>query len=231
MRKSRFTEEQIRLALLQAEVAYLSLTKEITMSNAQIMSKLQQLQPCSNKHLPDSVITGMTLSFTHARTQLIRSRSNPSGAGYIYVPTQGTSSLLQNTRAIRKLMALPAGVEDNYTHMLNTALMGGTSYPILEAVLGTVTGAVSAGAGLLFTVAGTALSLSKTSQRVLARLGDELWQVEEIGKDKTSKWFDGDAKGAVHIASYFLVDPYRGRGPVKSKGWLIHEERTELTLL
>lgn len=191
------------------------------MTNMQNIASLQELQRESGKRLPDSVITGMTRSFTQARYQLIRSRVNPSGAGFVIEPTGGISSLPQNTQAIRRLMTLPAGSEDNFTYTLNTALQGGTSYPILTAVLGIVTGAASAGAGLLFTVASTALSVAQTSQRVLARAGDQLWQVEEIGKIRST---------AVHVGSYFLVDPYRSRGQSRIKGWLIHEERTELDI-
>jgi hypothetical protein len=191
------------------------------MANMQIIASLQELQQDSGKRIPDSVVTGMTLSFSRARYQLIRSRANPSGAGFIDEPTDGIASLPRNTQAIRKLRTLPAGIEDNFTYMLNTALLGGKSYPILTAVLGTLAGAVSVGAGFLFTVASTALSVAQTSQRVLARAGDELWQVEEIGKIGST---------AVHIGSYFLVDPFRGRGQSRIKGWLIHEQRTKLDI-
>ena len=191
------------------------------MSNIQLLSLLQELQGDSNKQIPDSIITGMTLSFTRARYQLIRTRINPTGAGFITEPTNGYATLSQNTQAIRKLMTLPAGIEDNFTYRLNTQLLGGTSYPVLTAVLGTIAGAASSGAGLLFTIASTALSLSQTSQRILARAGDELWQVEEIGKVGTN---------IVHVGSYFLADPYRGHGVSGVKGWLIHEERTSLDI-
>lgn len=190
------------------------------MANPKIIASLQELQRDSGKRIPDSVITGMTRSLTRARYQLIRSRMNPSGAGVLYEPTDGISSLPKYTQSVRKLMTLSDSVtEDSFTYILNTALLGGKSYPILTAVLGTIAGAASAGAGLLFTVASTALSVAQTSQRVLARSGDELWQVEEIGKVKSA---------VVHVGSYFLVDPYRGRGRSRIKGWLIHEERTEL---
>ena len=186
-----------------------------------ILTSLQVLQQDSGKRISDSIITGMTRSLSRARYQLVRYTRNPSGQGYVYLPTDGIATLPQHTQAARKLMTLPAGIEDNFTYMLNTALLGGRSYPILTAVLGTLTGVVSGGAGLLFTVASTGLSLSQTSQRVLARAGDELWQIEEIGKIGST---------AVHVGSYFLVDPYRDRGQSRIKGWLIHEQRTELDI-
>ncbi len=199
----------------------------------QIINQLDPLQQESGKRIANSVITGMTRSLTRARYQLMNSQMNPSGGGAIYVPTRGTQSLSQatNRQNIRKLMTLPAEREDNFTHSLNTELLGGEQYPVLTAVLGTGVGLVTAGGGILFTAATTALSLANTAQRVLARLGDELWQIEEIGKSNSSRWFDGNTQSAFHVGSYFLVDPHRAGGNVRSKGWLIHEERTELTLL
>lgn len=190
------------------------------MDNRQLIASLQELQKDSGKRISDSVITGMTQSLTRARTQLIRPQRNPSGGGFIYQPTDGFDSLLQNTQAVRKLMTLPAATENNFTFSLNAALLGGKSYPILTAVLGTVVGAMTAPGGLLFTVVSTGLSLAQSSQRVLGRVGDELWQVEEIGKSGTS---------IIHVCSYFLVDPYRKSPQSRVKGWLIHEERKELT--
>lgn len=190
------------------------------MADPKVLASLQKLQRDSGKRIRNSVITGMTHSLTRARYQLIRARKNPTGAGYIRVPTDGVESLPQKTQSVRKLMTLsPAATEDSFTYILNTSLLGGTSYPVLTAVLGTIAGAASAGAGLLFTISSTALSLAQTSQRVLARAGDEVWQVEEIGKVGSD---------VVHVGSYFLVDPYRGQGRSQVKGWLIHEERTEL---
>ena len=193
-----------------------------------LLNTLPELQPDSGKHLSDSVITGMTRSLSRARYQLVRSR-HVSGSGYIYEPTNGSSSLMNNLQASRKLMTLSAGHEGNFTYALNTALLGGTQYPVLTAVLGTAVGLASGGAGLLFTVATTGLDLARTTQRVLARDGDELWQVEAIGKIRSNGIF-GSSTTALHVGSYFLVDPHRTRLQERTKGWLIHEQRTELTL-
>ncbi len=114
--------------------------------------------------------------------------------------------------------------------MLKDELAGGEQYPILMAGLGVAIGPAGFTAGLLFSAATTALSLAQCSHRVMGRLGVELWQIREIGKADSSGWFDGSSKSAFHIGSYFLVDPYRANGQVHAKGWLIHEERTELTL-
>lgn len=187
---------------------------------AQTLQSLQELQPHSRQRLPDSIITGMTRSLTQARYNLIRARSNPSGPGVVIEPTNGWESLSRNTQSTRKLMTLQPTT--GFMDMLNNQLLGGNSYPVLTAVLGTAAGIASFGAGLLFTVGTTALTLSQTAQRVLARAGDELWQVEEIGKVRSGASFR-----PVHVGSYFLVDPFRAQS--LAKGWLIHEERTELT--
>lgn len=101
-------------------------------------------------------------------------------------------------------------------------LAGGKSYPVLNAVLGTVAGAQLV-AGMLFTIGTTALELSKTHHGVPARQGDELWQVEEIGKV-----VKGAAWDVVHVGSYFLIDPFRTQ--TVTNGWLIHEEGTLLSV-
>lgn len=74
-------------------------------------------------------------------------------------------------------------------------------------------------AGLLVTIATTALSVENTIQRVLPRTDDEIWHVEKIGKVDNK---------AIYISSYFIVDPYRKLS--NSKDWLIHEERKEVIL-
>lgn len=123
---------------------------------------------------------------------------------------------------------MPDNIETNSLHVLNTALLGGKSYPVLTATLGTAVGIASLGAGLFFTVATTALSLAQTSQRALARPGDQIWQIEEIGKVLDNSLLGSGKYKAVHVLSYFLVDPYRNQAP--RKGWLIHEERNDIVL-
>jgi hypothetical protein len=175
----------------------------------------------------------MTRSRTQARYRLIRSIPNPRGAGFVAVPTEGAQSLMQpqSRQSIRRLMTVQREVRGNFTSTLNDDLLGGESYPILNFALGTAAGVVSGGAGLLFAVATLALDLSRTVQRVLARGGDELWQVEEIGRAEASGLF-ASGQVAVHIGAYFLYDPFRHGGSFESgRGWLIHEARTELTLI
>lgn len=98
-------------------------------------------------------------------------------------------------------------------------MLGGESYPILTTALGIASGVVSGGAGLIFTLATTGLALANTTTKVLARPNDEIWHIEEIGKIGNK---------AVYVSAFFIVDPFRKQST--SKGWLIHEEREELTL-
>ena len=90
---------------------------------------------------------------------------------------------------------------------------------MLTAILGVVAGGASVGAGCIFTAATTALSVANIPQKVLARVDDEVWHVEEIGRSGNE---------AVHISSFFLADPFRLT--TLSKGWLIHEERRKVIL-
>jgi hypothetical protein len=98
-------------------------------------------------------------------------------------------------------------------------LLGGERYPVLTAAIGIAGGAISGGAGLLFTLSTTGLALVNTAGKVLARAGDEIWHIEEIGKEGNK---------AIYISAFFIVDPYRKQAP--DKGWLIHEEREEISL-
>jgi len=192
-----------------------------------ILNQLQELRPHSNKHL----LGNIDISF---KEKLSNSSINPiqlvspkqiASMNWVSEPKKGSQSLLQakNRQSMRKVMSLPASTDTNFTYVLNTALLGGRSYPVLTAIIGTATGLASFSLGLFFTVASTGLSMSQKSQRVLARGGDEIWQIEEIGKSRS----DGTFK-PMHINSYFLVDPFRKQNALK--GWLIHEERTEIIL-
>jgi len=84
------------------------------MADPKILVSLQELQKDSGKCIPDSVITGMTLSlFTHARYQLIRACKNPSGVGFLNEPTEGISFLPRNTPSARKLKS--AAIRRSYS--------------------------------------------------------------------------------------------------------------------
>jgi len=183
----------------------------------EILNQLQELQKKSDKHL-SPVITGYLQD--HDQPRALVETVLVANSKWAVKPIGGASSLLkpQNRQIKRKVKTLSAGYE-HIINPLNTALLGGESYPVLTAVLGTAVGVASGGAGLLFTVATTGLSLANTAQRVLARTGDEIWQIEEIGKVGNK---------AMYVSSYFIVDPYRTHS--QNKGWLIHEEREEVIL-
>jgi hypothetical protein len=125
-------------------------------------------------------------------------------------------------RAETRLKKLGSEPGDYIAGQLNDALLGGSDYPILGAVAGTAVGLGTGGAGFLFTIATTALSISKTTRRVLARDGDEIWRVEEIGKVTS-----GGKAQPKYVLAYFLIDPCRGHSP-HHKGWLLHEDRYDL---
>lgn len=195
--------------------------------NDQFIQKLPELKPPAGKRLPDSIISGMTayLGNYQSRYQLIKVQKNPKGAGFLSVPTKDAASLLQNIHINRKLMTV--NERENYISMLNKALQGGESYPTLTAILSIVAGIPTAGigtiSGILFTAGTTAVDSTRKHQDVQARVGDELWQVEEVGKVR-----DGNAWKVVHVGGYLLIDPFRKQ--TLTQGWLIHEERSVISI-
>ena len=191
-----------------------------------IINSLEVLQEDSGQHLsPVAIATSV-----HSDGKKLVRAKLIANANWTHEVIKGASSLLQagNRQHISKVTTMPAMVETNSLHVLNTALLGGKSYPVLTAALGTAAGIASFGTGLIFTVVSTGLSLAQTSQRALARPGDKIWQIEEIGKVLDDGVLGSGAYKAVHVLSYFLVDPYRHLAP--RKGWLIHEERNDITL-
>lgn len=184
-------------------------------------SCLQELRPHSRKNIDKvarSRIQNRKEPRALVRHELVANGQFITRPKFDFTKPQGQSSI----RVARELSQFGGHVILNE---LNTALQGGTNYPILTAGLGVVAGVVSFGAGLIFTVATTAISLHQTTSRVLARPGDKIIHVEEIGKER-----NGASYKPVYVSSFFLVDPFRTNGNSLTKGWLIHEEREYLSL-
>lgn len=179
--------------------------------------QLQELRAESGKRLPDHVIHGITrfapdrklpVQLTIANGRPVAKWGGGAGGGAL--------------RSEQKFKTLGPEPNDNLALQLNDALLGGADYPILGAVMGTAVGVGTGGAGFLFTVATTALSVAKSTRRVLARDGDELWRVEEIGKVLRA-----GLPVPTLLTAYFLVDPFRGQSS-GSRGWLLHEARYDI---
>lgn len=143
-----------------------------------------------------------------------------SNANWKVKPKNGIQSLANpvNLHSARKVKILGPGKEQ-IINILNKALLGGENYPVLTTVLGIAGGMVSGFGSILFSVGTTAISINNQVRQVLARFGDEIWHVEEIGKVGNK---------AMYVSCYFIVDPYRAQTP--NKGWLIDETRIELDL-
>lgn len=190
-----------------------------------ILEQLDELRPETGvKILGD--MTGLKKYLQDSgRKPLLLANPKLSNGRWVHEPSAPLKDLVkrENRVAHRKAMDLPNAVEDNYTFMLNNRLMGGRDYPLLTSLAGIGTSLVSGGAGLIFSAAATGISLGNTSHRILARGGDQLWQMEEIGKSR-----EGASFVPVHVLSYFLVDPFRKGN--NRKMWLIHEERNELVM-
>ncbi len=130
----------------------------------------------------------------------------------------------------RKRMLAFSNANKGFLEIVNKDLAGGDSFPVLKAVLGVATGVVSFGAGLAFTVLTTASEISQSKSPVLARFGDEVWREEKIGKTVSSSFFGKDRQVGVHIARYFLEDPFRRQRNIVPYKWLVVEKRTDLFL-
>lgn len=125
---------------------------------------------------------------------------------------------------IQKVMTFQ---NDNILAMVNRDLSGGQSYPILNFALSAIGGRATALGGLIFGLATTFMDVFKTSTNVLARPGDELWLVEEVGIGVETGYFSSSKK-PMYVQAYFLVDPNRNMN--LENGWLIHEKRMELSI-
>ena len=182
-----------------------------------ILSQLQELQRKSNNHLNPIVLSAIQ---DHVKPRALVETVLVANGKFTIKPVKGSSSLTttNNRQFKRRVSTLTTGNE-HVISKLNQELLGGENYPVLTAALGIATGAISGGAGLLFTMATTGLALANTTKRVLARPGDEIWHIEEIGKVGNK---------AMYVSAFFIVDPFRKQAP--NKGWLIHEEREELPL-
>ena len=96
-----------------------------------------------------------------------------------------------------------------------------TPAPLLTTALGLGLGFVSGGAGLVWTGLTTTLSLAKDPQPVRVRNGDEIHQIEVVGKN---------GNDIEHMELLILVDPFRVKANRSVKQWIIHDQRREVTI-
>ncbi len=172
------------------------------------------LMPDSKIRLLGSTVDGLTKKGTKRKYKLAIQTYKE------FMPIAGLSGPM-DIYSCEHLITLPVDAEGNITYALNDDLLNVQDYPLMKLVLGKAVRLVP-GIGFLasltFSLACYGLDKFKTIHRVVAREGDQIWQVEEIGKD---------GKNIVHVMGLFLVDPYRHQSP-PTQGWLIHEERTNL---
>lgn len=169
-------------------------------ANVSPLTYLKELQPGSGKHLPKNV--HHIIKLNKEPMSLVR-RELVANGQFNLLPKNDISHPSAQ-QSVRRSHVFPQVGEDSNLMALNHALLGRDSYPILTATLGVGVGIASFGAGLVFSAATTAVSLNQKSYRILARPGDEIWNVEEIGKV-----LEGGAYKAVYVSSFFIVDPQR----------------------
>ncbi|MEM6844148.1 MAG: hypothetical protein AAF632_18115 [Bacteroidota bacterium] len=191
--------------------------------------QLPRLRRHSGQRLPTSTIYGFSAN-TGGQTRLISPQFR-SGQGIIHVPRNGVSNVLHGLRNVQKVLTFTPS-NRGFMNSLNQDLQGGESYPWLVFGLSLafipLSGGVGTVSGVIFGASTTAIDSSRRNTSVMARLGDEIWHVEEIGRTFEDNIISDDRWVATHISSYFLVDPFRRQNP--EKGWLLHEGRRTIEM-
>lgn len=166
-----------------------------TYSKTQLQAKLPTLPKASRNHLSTSFIIGLTTKLTE-RFVLIKQH----GILYdIHYKPRIKVNLMSQNAARSKILTLDSG-QAGFVNTLNLGLKGGDEYPILTAFLSVGVGIFTAGAGAVFSILSGVASAAKVNQPVRARLGDEIWQLEVVGKE------GGEIKPMEYLV---LIDPYR----------------------
>ncbi|MGB3850492.1 MAG: hypothetical protein WA958_11040 [Tunicatimonas sp.] len=193
-----------------------------------IIRQLPRLRRESGKHLPTSTIYGFS-AHPGGQTRLISPQARRGRI--VQVPGSGIGNLLRGLRSVQKVMTFTAS-NRSFMNSLNEDLQGGDTFPWLLFGLGLVfipiVGAVGTVGGVVFAASTTAIDSSRRTTQVMARVGDEIWHVEEVGRTFEDNYIREDRWLATHISSYFLVDPHRRH--LREKGWLLHEDRKEIEL-
>ena len=179
-------------------------------------SRLPDLGAPTRVRLPQSTVLGFVARQRH-RFMMIEATGGPRNQTFVLRPG---IDLSRYHKAERRLFDFTAGME-RYRGIVNNELSGGTSYPVLATLLGIGGGFITSGGSTAFGVILTALDLTRQAQSILARQGDELWQMEVIGRGSNGR--------LVHVEYFVLWDPYRREASVPSN-WVIHEERRQVTI-
>ncbi len=187
------------------------------MSNGH-MKILPELGPSTGRSLPSSTINGFMAREKYRRFALIDVHFVGAGRNLHYRPAPGID-LTKANASKRRLFNFDTA-HSRFQQSVNKELGGGRSYPILTGLLSIGAGIVSGGAGIIFTLITSAADAGRQVQPVMARLGDELWQVEQVGKVKGK---------VVHVEYFVLWDPYRRQANVPSE-WIIHEDRHDVVV-
>lgn len=189
-----------------------------------VFNHLDEIKPDSSKSLQLSVVEGLMAgsgSSEKPYIELVKAKVAANN-NYRWELSHGIDSIISKSGQFRR-RKIKTFAEDGFIGRLNLALKGGARYPILSTVTGVLFGKVNPAMGLLFSAASTTHGMSKTSHDVIARPGDELWKVEEIGKVRSRGGYK-----MVHIYSLFIVDPFRDLSSFNNIGWLIHEDRKDV---
>lgn len=185
-----------------------------------LLATLPPLSQSSGKWLPSYVVEGLKTGLGRSANpnELVQFRTGQNIRDQFYVIRPGVDA--SRTNAYRRFVMEFGGARVSYMRSLNRELLGGEDYPVTMALLGIATGAVSAGAGALFSLATAVVSDAKPKQSIQVRDGDQLWQIEQLGK----------ANGEIiHSSCFVVVDPLRKEKNL-IHSWVIHERRNEVVI-
>ncbi|MCP4409277.1 MAG: hypothetical protein GY807_16300 [Gammaproteobacteria bacterium] len=189
-----------------------------TLNRQQLMAKLPNLPRTTGRRLCGAVagIQRMVDINYPAHFELIRYVGPGSSP---YAIREGVDPLRHN--AARRHVMNFDGSHESFRGTLNLALRGGESYPYLTGAASIVAGLASAGAGIMFTISTSYLDGTRISQNVQAREGDQIWQVEYLGKN---------ASNILHVEHFILADPFRKNAGNVATEWCIHESIHEVSI-
>jgi hypothetical protein len=183
----------------------------IRYSKNELLSFLPVLPPDSKRKLMPEIVTGLKRGLSRSGSALLKTEYD-GRTGVVSTIAVDPKKVNANRR---KLMILGP---EKAVHMrsINDSLRNEPS--AAETAFGFFLDVVGLGTDVLCSIG--QLVTSKPSPAVLARQGDEVWQLERFGKIGTT---------IQYVDYLLLVDPLRARaaGSMPCE-WIIHEERMNI---
>ena len=166
----------------------------------QLLASLPSMPDATGSWLPSHAVEGIKTGLGRAANpnELVQFQTGKNTRDQFYRIRPGINA--SNTNAHRRFVMELSEARRPYMQSLNRQLSGGEDYPVTMALAGIATGVVSAGAGAMFSLMTAVVSNTKPRHSVQLREGDQLWQIEQLGKN------NGKIR---HSSCFIVVDPFR----------------------